>query len=200
LIIESSVSNSADTYISSANPTVSYRTSDLSLSTISTTNKIVTQFVLPSTIDPDTIISASISINPKTLSGSNTNYSIKTALLSGSLDYRFVTWNNYASVTPWTTPGGDISSDDSISTSPALTHSVGSRVKIDCTRTILYVYSIAKIYTQQFLIWTEESNVNTTYYSLETAGNAPVLLITQKEPHTGDRMGRNTSIISVPSI
>jgi hypothetical protein len=200
LIIENTVVATTDTYISSASPSTNYRTGDLSISTVSTTNKAVAQFSVPSSIDPSTIVSAHILLNVKTLSGSNVNYSISSALLAGSIDYRFISWTNYASGLLWTTAGGDILSNDSITTTTNLAHTVNSRVIVDCTNAILYTYRVAASYTPSIALWTSASNVNTVYYSFETADNGPVLVITQKQPHTGDRMGRNTSVISVPSV
>lgn len=198
MITERSLNSISDTYISSANPTVNYRSVDLSISTVSTTNKIACNFILPSTVDEYTFSSARISLYPKTLSGGNTNYSIKSALLAGSIDYRYITWNSSNNGVSWSIPGGDLLSD--VTTSVATQHSTTSRLEVDCTVPILHAYKTSKILNVNLVLWTEESNVNTVYFSVETAGNGPILIITEKEPHTGDRMGRNTSIISVPSI
>lgn len=199
MINESSVVGTPDTKISQADPSTNYRTSDLTIKGTTTNDKIVVQFLLPAGIDPASIISARISLNPKTINGVVSNPTIEAAVASGSIDYRYVSWNSSNNGVAWTNPGGDVYPDTQSATS-SIQHTVNERLNVDFTKAIVYAYDVLKTATVNALIWTTTNNVDITYYSFETSGNGPVLLITYRETNTSDRVGLSTSVISVPSI
>ena len=198
MITEAAISTNTDTTIVAASPTTNYRTSDLTLSSSSGGSRIVAQFVLPTTVNPDAIVSAELVLFPKTIVGLNTTPTIQTSLLTGSLDYRYVTWNDYANASPWTTAGGDLISGTETVTE-SIQHSVSGRIRLNCLNSILYAYVNSKVYTINMLVSTASANANIIYYSYETVGNGPYLIVRERQPHTAERLGRSAGMPSIPS-
>lgn len=199
MITDTLVIPNGDTRIVAASPSTNYRTEDLGISSDSGGTRTVAQFILPTSVNADAISSAELHLYPKTIVGLVTDIVLKTELLSGALDYRYVSWNNYGIALPWTTPGGDVISGTQTVPS-AVPHNVSDRVIIDCTNAILYAYNVSKILTVHMLVSTETANANVVYYSVETANNGPRLVIKERQPNTATRVGKSTQMSSMPSM
>lgn len=189
-----------DTKIVSTDPATNFRSDDLRLvGDPLDLNRICINFSVPTDLDRQSIVRATVNLVIKTITGAGTSPSISSALISqNTVDYRYVSWNNYNNGIAWTTPGGDIESS-TIKTTTVEHSSVETTVSIDATDSVLYAIANAKS-TMNLLIYTATSNTNITYYSRETANKGPKLELLYRDATTADGIGRTGSIPSIPSI
>ena len=189
-----------DTKIVSTDPSTNFRNDDLRLvGDPLDLNRICVNFSVPTALDPQSIVSATVNLIVKTITGAGINPTISSALISqNTVDYRYVSWNNYNNGFAWTTAGGDIEST-TIKTAAVQHSSTETTVRIDATDAVLYAIANAKS-TMNMLIYTTTSNANIVYYSRETLDKGPKLEVILRDVTTADGIGKSGSIPSIPSI
>jgi hypothetical protein len=96
-------------------------------------------------------------------------------------------------------PGGDYI-EDTVHEAQNVTHTVNGTSKILATNGLLngLSSSFKKSGNMDFILWTESSGGNCTYYNVSTP-QKPILLISLKDS-TPNRSGKTTSVISIPSL
>lgn len=188
-----------DSKLSSATPTTSFRTSDLQLIGGFFPDRPIVQFTIPLDIDISSIVSATVLLTTKTLTGSDNLPIIVCSLVSGTPSYTTMTWNIYNSGLNWTSPGGDVIPNTSTASSGVNHTGTGILIGIGCKEALIYALTWG-ISTINLLIQTDSEEANITYYSRETTAYAPKIEIVYRASQTPDRSGRVTSILSVPSI
>jgi len=188
-----------DTKIVQTDPSTNFRNDDLRLvGDPADLNRICVNFAIPTGLDYQSIVKATVNLIVKTITGSNTNPTISSAYIAqNAVDYRYISWNNYSNGIAWTVAGGDIDSN-TISQSSVLHSAVETTVAIDVTGSVIYAVTNGKA-NFNVLIYTTSANTNITYYSRETVGKLPQLEILYRDSSTADAAGRSSKIPSVPS-
>lgn len=189
----------SDTKIVQTDPSTNFRSDDLRLvGDPADLNRICINFAIPTGLDYQSIVKATVNLVVKTITGSNTNPTISSAYIAqNTVDYRYISWNGYNNGINWTTAGGDI--DVSTITQSNVSHSaVETTATIDVTGSVIYAITNGKA-NFNILIYTTSSNTNIVYYSRETIGKLPQLEILYRDSSTADAAGRSSKIPSVPS-